>query len=258
MRARLVVPLVLLGASLSSAQVYGPRVGVVTTRSGFGSVSNPGLVPGPASFGNVVFPGGAFRRGVVRGNISYGYGYNGYNPYYGGYNGIYGGRTQTVVVPFGVPVAVPVPAYQTPNVTVVMPEQPAPQVIINQTFVSDRDGQWREGEMVTNGAGMSSYQAPTPQQPDPSRRRANPQPEAAQPSVPQASTPAPAPEPERYYLFAYKTGRVDEVVGYAIQGVQLSYINARGGIQRIGLEQLDLEKTRQLNREQGLDVNLPE
>lgn len=293
MRLFLLSGLVVLSASALNAQ-YGFGGGVRTygSSTGFGNILYPGMgsaPPAPVGVGSIVNPGFALGLGSTiagrpigginigpqpgyYGGIGIGGGRGGFGGIggfggYGGYGGL--GRTRTVVVPFGVPVGVPVAAGygyagyggyadQTPNVTVVMPpQQTAPQVIINQGYTPETarpvireygttpepESSYREQRP---GTGLRTYEAP------------NPTAEAARGN-------APAPQPERatepaqpaqpsLYLMAHKDGTIQAAVGYAVEQDSVSYITQRGSLVRLKLDDLDRELTERLNRERGVDV----
>ena len=126
-------------------------LGVSTLAAQRAPVINPGRsIQPPAGayrFGNILFPGGIAPHqqshagrlgGIISGNPFPGVGVG-----VGGARGPH--RNRTIVVPYAVPVYYGDPyAYggypyqqQSPNVTVVVPQQPAPSVIINHNYTPD-------------------------------------------------------------------------------------------------------------------------
>jgi hypothetical protein len=197
------------------------------------------------SFGNAAFPGGAGRKLVVAGAIT--------DPTFGmrlaatvaGQNFrrhpfVHGpGRTGTVVA-YGYPVYVggyadytyPVePAQQPqPNVTVVYPPQPAP-VIINY-FGSDN------GQDTTATTGATDTTPATAA--------------ARQPVEEPASTREPS-----HYLIAFKDHTIYSAVAYWVDGDTLHYFTSGNTHNQVSLSLIDRDLTQRLNKESGLEVELP-
>ena len=132
------------GTLFCSAVAFAQHVGVINPSRG---MSPP---PGAYPYGNILFPGGtginqshAARLGAsVAGYPPIPGGRPGVGPGGGGYAG---GRNRTVIVPYAYPVAYPdygygygMPQAAPANVTVVVPQQPTPSVIINQNYGPDQ------------------------------------------------------------------------------------------------------------------------
>lgn len=210
-------------------------------------------MPAPVNampYGNILYPGGvpSFPTALgntIRGNPPY----TGVRPGTGG--GVQPGRPpRTVIVPYAVPVYYgggydPYYAQQQPNVTVVVPQQPAPSVVINQTF---QNGELASTEVPERG-GLRIYEAPR-------------SPNSA------ASTPAePKPEPAKrsyarddkanIYLIALKDSTVREAIGYWLEGgATVAYVTPDATINRVNLELVDREGSVQLNAQRNLEFEL--
>ncbi len=114
------------------------------------------------------------------------------------------------------------PVAQQPNVTVIMPPQ-APPVIINQF-----------------GPGVAPVQE----------------------QAPVAQETAPAEEPQSsnqqtYYLFAFKDHTIYSAVAYWVEGDTLHYFTSGNTHNQVSIALIDRALTERLNRESGLEVNLP-
>jgi hypothetical protein len=156
-------------------------------------------------------------------------------------SGLVGAGRRVPIVPYGYPVYVggyyytpdyasgyadgtygPAPGAQQPNVTVVYPPQPAP-VIVNQ---------FGPGAMPPPGAG------PEPVNP-------------YQPSTAQADA---APD---HYLIALKDRTIYSALAYWVDGDTLHYFTAGNVHNQASLSLVDRDLTARLNKESGLEVNLP-
>ena len=192
--------------------------------SGYGS---------PHGYGNVVFPGtpGAYSPFSIVdptfgsrwfNNVS-GFG----SPYqYGGYYGpAYGGGT--VVVPYTVPVYVPV--------AVDPPQPPTPmapsQIIYIVAGEPDRS--------LTTTAPSSGWSVVTYVVP-------------ARDNAPSAA----AADSRRLYLIALRSGSIYSATEYWLEDDTLHYLTSYGAHNQASLDQLDLELTTRLNRERGLEFRL--
>ena len=243
---------------------------------GFGNVINPGgAAPGSTyGYGNIIYPGGAtaFPGGIT--NQGFGpppLGLNGRVPNYGGpgygrgggYG--YGGRARTVVVPYAVPIWTG-PGYgyadygygygpdqPAPNVTVIVPQQPTPQVIINQGYSPDvarpvlKD--YSDAELPEASPTLRVYEAPTPGKGE-EPAEANRPPERRQTAV------APAEDKPTIYLIALKDSTVRTAIGFWAQGNTLNYVTPQGSVNHLSLDMLDRPTTDQLNQERGLEFEL--
>ncbi len=227
----------LLLASGLSAQYRG---GVINARpilqGGFGNVVFPGGAPPQPGFGNVVFPGGGGPRLVFPGAIT--------DPAFAmrlgatvaGQNfrrqpSMHGpGRTGNVVT-YGYPVYVggyidnsyavePAPQQQ-PNTTVIYAPQPAP-VIIN---------------LFGSGDGRNTGATTTTERPP-------------------VEEPASSSEPS-HYLIAFKDHTIYWAVAYWVDGDTLHYFTSGNTHNQVSLSLIDRDLTQRLNKESGLEVNLP-
>jgi hypothetical protein len=191
-------------------------------------------------FGNVVFPGGGGPRLVFPGAITdpafamqLGATVAGQNfrrqPFVHGT-----GRTGTVFT-YGYPVYVggyvdnsypaePAPQQQ-PNVTVIYPPQPAP-VIIN-LFGSDHAQDSTTTTTTTTTAERQPVEEP-------------------------ASTSEPS-----HYLIAFKDHTIYWAVAYWVDGDTLHYFTSGNTHNQVSLSLIDRDLTQRLNKESGLEVNLP-
>jgi hypothetical protein len=206
------------------------------SQSPFGNVVFPG---GIASSGNVVFPGGGGPQFVVPGSIT--------DPTFGmrlagtvagsGFRGRpsgYGTRRTGTVVMYGYPVYVggyvdnaypaeAAPQQQQPNITVIYPPQPAP-VIINRYGSDDA---------------QNSSATTTP--------AAERQPVEEPPSTNEPS----------HYLIAFKDHTVYSAVAYWVDGDTLHYFTSGNTHNQVSLSLIDRDLTQRLNKESGLEVELP-
>ena len=211
-------------------------------------------------FGNILFPGGmpSSHAGQLAGTISGSIPYVGTSPNLGGYGrpgfGGGGGRFRTTVVPYAVPVFVgggyggyyqdPYAAPQ-PNVTVVIPQQPTPSVVINQHYTPPETPKpvlrdYSRSDLPESG-GLRVYEG-------------------------SKSVPAPAPDaPVRaladdkptIYLIALKDSTVRQAIGYWLEDeTTLKYVTPKGTINRISIDQVDRETSVQLNAERKLEFDL--
>lgn len=239
------------GGGRPTVVFQAPPVRTFGSPTGFGNILYPGVGSPPP--GNITDPSFAGRLG---GSIA---GFGGI--YNGGVGSIYTrpgqyvqGRGRSVVVPYAVPVYVGGYdgygyAPQEPNVTLVMPQQPSPSVIINQNFIPEAAARLsirdysKESLPESQSSGISTYTAPT---------RPTPEPETAEPRADTLRKPQEA----SLILIAYQDGSIHQAVGYSIEGDTLSYVTPKGGVNRASLNLVDTELTEKLNRERGIDVRL--
>ena len=263
---------------LAAGSLFGQRHGATFRTGGFGhgNILNPGgtrIGGGQFGYGNILFPGGvsAFPNGVVHppqpriGSLipPWSLPTLGPNPAPGfpGGRGPDWHRQRTVVVPYAVPVwtggwgnpydyAVNQPAS---NVTVVIPQQPTPSVVINHNYTPERanpvmhdytNSQLPQPE--PGNGGLRIYDAPSGT-PEPERR---PVEKRSQPAA------APADDKPNIYLIALKDGTVRAAIGYWEKDGALHYVTPQGTVNRFSLEMLDSDTTVSLNRRQGLDWDL--
>jgi hypothetical protein len=237
---KLILSFVLVAASaFAQRAVVGARPGGgFGSRSGFGSVVNPGTGREPAHAPSVVFPGGdssfAQRLGAT---------VSGYPPYTGapsgpGFNHGRQGRASIVYYPYAYPVAYPYDPYQQqqPNITYVYP-QTSPTVVINQNFVPDtaRPAVIQEVESDPSSSdGIRVYQ-PT--------RRENPE-------------PVQTTEEPRTYLVALKDHTIYAAFAYWMEGDTLHYVTTQGTHNQVTVDRVDVPLTERLNRERNVPFKL--
>lgn len=233
-------------ASLSMAQRYN-----AATMSPY-RASPP---PAGSSYGNILNPGGiglshpARLGNTIRGVPPY--------PVQPGHPG-HGGRQRTIVVPYGVPVwtggfyngyagygGYGMPQAQ-PNVTVVMPQQQTPSVIINQ-YGSDGHKSTTTAEVSERGE-LKVYES-------------NPAPAEA-PKAAAAAPPTPAgtyarDDKPNIYMIALKDETVRQAIGYWVEGSLLKYVTPQARISSVPLEMVDRNASSRLNAQNRLELELP-
>ncbi|HEY4360651.1 MAG TPA: hypothetical protein VGN17_06765 [Bryobacteraceae bacterium] len=242
---RLLIAGVLLTGSCLLAQ---------TSATGFGRMINPsGLpaAPGTTGFGRMIYPGTGGPPATVRAAAGT-----------AGPNGGRGGRVRIPPAPpvahqghgNGAIVAYPVyyGGYYYPYDAPVAPQQgygpdqgydsnygPSPVVIINQNFRPD----------VINPQVTDYSNAPLPQYiPPPS-----PQVPSQQPAVSGADT-----NFALIFLIAMKDHTIYPAVAYWVEGDTLNYVTAQGARNRISLELVDRDFSKQLNKERNVEFGLPD
>ena len=215
-------------------------------------------MPAPVNaspFGNILFPGGTpASHPMALGATVAGVPYTGVGPGGGnvGHGGGYGGRpsrARTVVVPYAVPVwSGGYYGYgeqqQQPNVTVVMPQQPAPSVIINHHYSSDTPRPTVTTETAPERGGLRVYEA-APQQ------------SASAAAAPRPSGSFVRDDKPNIYLIALKDGTVRQAIGYWSKDGALHYVTPAASIQQISLADVDREATSKLNADRKLEFDLP-
>jgi hypothetical protein len=164
-----------------------------------------------------------------------------------------GGSPRTIVVPYAVPVyygdpyaaayAEPQPA---PNVTVIVPQQPTPSIVINHNYLPDtaRPSSREYGEL--SQPGVRVYEAPGLQ----SER------EAAAKQAEPAAPPAPADDRPNIYLIALKDSSVRSAIGFWVEGGTLHYVTPQGSVNRVTLDMVDRQTSERLNGERNLEFKL--
>jgi hypothetical protein len=242
----LVVLIALPGAVIAQhAQVINPSRGMQAPA-------------GAWRYGNILFPGGvpahqnshAARLGAtISGNPPF----TGVAPGFPrpGFPG--GGRARTVVVPYAYPVFVGGGGYYdgygagapSTNVTVVVPQQPAPQVIINNSYVPETANpvvrEYSQGE-PTESSGIRVYEGAKV-------RTATP------PAAPKNGTSI-MDEKATIYLIALTDGTVRQAIGYWQQGDTFHYITPDSTINHLSLAMVDRERSIQLNAERKLEFDI--
>jgi hypothetical protein len=224
----------------------------------------PIVRPGPAMqapvgsyrFGNILFPGGAPPHtqthahrlgGTIAGNPAAIVG----APSRGHGRG-FPQRNRTIVVPYAVPVyygdpyayAEPQPS---PNVTVVIPQQPTPSVVINHNYTPETAKPvLREySSETTESGGLRIYEG-SGKKPEENKAQ-------AAPAVKQQAQGSDKPT---IYLIALKDSTVRQAIGYWVEGDSLRYVSPQSTIQQVPLEQVDKEISQQLNAERNLEFDL--
>jgi len=206
----------------------------------FGSVVFPGGTPATSpnvsrSFGSVVTPGGggphltvpaivpsfarpANSRGTRRTAPTGTYAYPVYVGGYGGYN-----YSDSYA-----PGPEQAPPPQQPNITVIMPPQPATPVIIN---VGPSGSQYT----TTSERPQGVYE---------------PQPQAA------AEEPAPVDEAP-HYLIAFKDHTIYSAIAYWVDGDTLHYFTSGNTHNQVSVSLVDRALTERLNKESGVEFKFP-
>lgn len=210
-------------------------------------------MPAPSNaytYGNILYPGGipnsvnsfAGRLGSTVAGGSY----TGVAPGGGGYRGggHSGGRQRTVVVPYAYPVFYDggagyyPPEQQPTNVTVVVPQQPAPQVIINNGYAPETAKPiLREysGEAPSE-SNLRVYEGPKPRAEAPARSIMD--------------------EQATIYLIALKDGSIRQAIGYWTQGDTFHYVTPNSSVNHLSLAIVDRERSVELNAERNLEFDI--
>jgi len=141
------------------------------------------------------------------------------------------------------------PQQQPQNITVVVPQQPTPPVIINQTFAGGEAGRTSTTDLSslepqeTGGLHVwepnrSTHSAPSAASSADSRSFAR----DSKPTI---------------YLIAMKDSSVRQAIGFWTEGgTTLAYVTPDAVISRVGLDAVDREMSVQLNAERNLDFDL--
>jgi len=224
-----------------------------------------------APYGNILYPGGrpsfpSQLGATVRGTpYGYGPGVVGGGTHLGGP----GGHARTVVVPYAYPVfygggyggAYGSDGYTTQapptNVTVVVPQQPPPSVIINQTFAN--------GEPVSRELREMSADSPAPSdgsgggwkswEPKRSSTQRTTQPAIAPVSAPSDGATYARDGKPTLYLIALRDSTVKQAIGFWLEGDVLAYVTPQASIQRVSMDRVDRELSVQLNSERNLEFD---
>jgi hypothetical protein len=214
---------------------------IAQSPTGFGRLSNPSGIPpsqAGAGFGRLIYSGtggppAARRPGfapvpgrpLVPPSIAHPYHNNAvivpYPVFYGGY-----------YYPYDAPLAPP-QGYE--GDYGYSQQQPAPVVILNQNFRPDTG--------YPNGP-YGSAPPPPPPAPDQSQSQTPPQTQAGD----SASI---------IFLIAMKDHTIFPAVAYWVEGDTLNYITAQGVRNKVSLDLVDREFSKQLNKERSLDFALP-
>jgi len=170
-------------------------------------------------------------------------------PYTGVQPGIIPGsqRPRTVVVPYAYPVF-----YggggdygqeqpQPPNVTVVVPQQPVPQVIINNSYTPDAAKpvmrEYSPGDLPESNVRV--YEGPKPR--------------AEAPAGPYRSI---MDEKATIYLVALRDGTVRQAIGYWVKDDTFHYVTPNSSVNHVSVDMVDRDRSVQLNAERNLDFDL--
>lgn len=235
------------------------RLAAVSTVFGFAAVVSaqaPLINTGPRTpvVNTGVATGGLFTGGGHVQNL--GTSVSGIGPKDFGFRGNRGGNfngrgARTVIVPYGVPVFYDSSYYgqpqqqAQPNITVVVPPQQTPTVIINQNYTPERANpvlrDYSDAELPppSNGSSQSDvriYQAP-------------PAGGAAVARDPDADKPT-------IFLIALKDGSIHSAIGYWTEGKTFGYVTPNANVKRVNLDDLDMPATEQLNRDRKVPFNL--
>ena len=116
--------------------------------------------------------------------------------------------------------------------------QPSPVVIINQNFRPD----------TINPVVRDYSNVPLPEYVPPPQA-------STQPSI---SGGGDASLPSLYFLIAMKDGTIYPVVAYWVEGDTLNYMTTQGVRNRVSLELVNRDFSRQLNKERDVDFGLPD
>jgi hypothetical protein len=129
-----------------------------------------------------------------------------------------------------------------PNVTVVMPQQPAPSVIINQYTGPEGVRTYTSTENNERGD-LKVYEA-NPQ------RAEKPADAAARGSYVRDDKP-------NIYMIALKDDTVRQAIGYWVEGGLLKYVTPEAKISSVPLEMVDRNASTRLNAQNKLELDLP-
>lgn len=205
--------------------------------AGFGSVVNPSGVPQHFGVVNPIYsPNLSFgqRLSATVSGSDWAVGAYHKQPWRGGivpYPVFIGGYTSTYQAP-------------APNVTVINAPAPSPTVIINQGYTPDhmtpRVTEVDAGTPQT----MTTYQAPVAKN------------EEGRPLSEAARAPANAEGKPTVYLVAMKSGEVYAALAFWVEEGTFHYITMKHAHNRASMELIDLDLSRQLNEERGLEFKL--
>lgn len=213
-----------IGFTLAAAAVYAQHLPGSSPRSySAGNVLHPGGVPAAPPAGTPIAPFGGYgqRTGGGRG------GRVGHPPH-----------APTIVIPF-------VPLFAVPGVVEAdagsqAQEAPPPIAVINQAYRPE----------LLNPAVRDYSEAPLEESPAMEVRQSPP------PPAPIANYDRTDPKPT-IYLIALNDKSIVAALGLWVEGDTLNYITRESDLNRISLDRVDREFTRQLNASRNLDVRLP-
>jgi hypothetical protein len=159
------------------------------------------------------------------------------------------GRQRTVVVPYAYPVfygggygGYDVPEQQPQNITVVVPQQQVPQVIINNGYTPETS------HPVVREYGENELPESTVRVYDGSSQRRTETPVRPERSV--------MDEKPTIYLIALKDGTLRQAIGYWTQGDTLHYVTPDSSVNHLSIGMVDRERSVELNAERKLDFDL--
>jgi hypothetical protein len=142
------------------------------------------------------------------------------------------------------------PSYAQPEPPPVYTAQPQPApppvVIINQAYRPEtlnpviRD--YSDAMLPEASSGVRTYQAPAPPPMLDPKEVAAARAEAERPTI---------------FLIAFKDKRIIPALAFWVEGDTLVYVNREETINRASLELIDKEFSKQLNKQQKLDFNVP-
>jgi hypothetical protein len=216
--------------------------------------------------GNILYPGGVtaplhptYLGATIGGGLHparLGATISGAPGYGAGRRGGHGGRQQTIVVPYAVPVygggyygdmgyGYGMPQAQ-PNVTVVMPQQPPPSVIINQYTGSEPVKTVATAENADR-SDLKVYEA---------------NPRRTEPSAPAAEQPGPLrsyvrDDKPNIYMIVLKDSTVKQAIGYWVEAGLLKYVTPQATISSVPLDAVDRNASGRLNAQNQLELDLP-
>ena len=223
--------------------------GVAAAQSTAAVMSPVRPMPAPINaprYGNILFPGGvpqqshAARLGGVVAGIP---------PQPARMH--HGPRGRTTVVPYAVPVFVggygyggygyqPAVMQEPQPVTVVMPQQAPPQVIINHHYGSSDAARPTTSIEGSQNSELKVFEAtPSPRR-EPVRAAVTE--DADKPNV---------------YLIALKNDTVRQAIGFWVKESTLHYVTPDATVNRVSLDMIDRDATKQLNAQRKLELELP-
>lgn len=150
------------------------------------------------------------------------------------------------IVPYPVFIGGFTSTYQAPvpNVTVINAPAPSPSVIINQGYTPDRMNPTVTEVGPGTPEGMTTYQAPVVQNPE-----GRPLREAIRGPVNPEGRPT-------VYLVAMKSGEVYSALAFWLEEGTFHYITTKHAHNRASYDLVDIDLSRQLNEERGLEFRL--
>jgi hypothetical protein len=223
---------------LALALIFTGSGMIAQSPTGFGRIVNPSGLPQNrqfgAGFGRLIYPGtggppAAFRQGFGFNNIL--------TP--PSVSHFHGG---TVIVPYPVFYGGSYYGYDAPQAPVqgsgydygYSAQQPSPVVVLNQNFAPQ------------GGPPPGAY--PYPPAPYP--------PEPGPISAPDQGAP-PADSTQLLFFIAMKDHTIFPAVAYWVEGDTLNYVTNQGVRNRVSLDLVDLDFSKQLNQQRGVDFALP-